>query len=223
MSRATGLRVRRGGGTERNISGLPICGRGRARKHGACEPGAITPFLGADRWLHKNARHRQRQDDKGTPPAQAGAHMVRIWCAWLFARTGPTRTRLRRAVQHLLRTSLLLCLLLDRFIAALLVALLFVLCLWQGTPRATDYGNTLTTERLFWHCGAHTAEQKIGPIGPIPPIRVYQNLPFSVARGWVTRTAAECCPGTHRTKCTHLLSLFCSLSWKTLVIGHRNC
>ena len=28
----------------------------------------------------------------------------------------------------------------------------------------------LTIERLFWHCGAHTAKQKIGPMGPIPPI-----------------------------------------------------
>ena len=28
----------------------------------------------------------------------------------------------------------------------------------------------LTAERLFWHCGAHTAKPKIGLIGPIPPI-----------------------------------------------------
>ena len=24
-----------------------------------------------------------------------------------------------------------------------------------------------TTERLFWHCGAHTAEPKLGPYGPL--------------------------------------------------------
>ena len=27
----------------------------------------------------------------------------------------------------------------------------------------------LTTERLFWHCGAHTAEPKLGLARPIPP------------------------------------------------------
>ena len=26
----------------------------------------------------------------------------------------------------------------------------------------------LTTERLFWHCGAHTAEPKLGMVMPIP-------------------------------------------------------
>ena len=41
----------------------------------------------------------------------------------------------------------------------------------------------LTTEPLFWHCGAHTAEPEIGLIRPIPPIPYYQNLLFSVARG----------------------------------------
>ena len=80
MSRATGLRVRRGGGTERNISGLPICGRGKARQHGACEPGAITLFLGADRWLHKNARHKGRTTRGRLLRRQV--RMVRIWCAY---------------------------------------------------------------------------------------------------------------------------------------------
>ena len=28
----------------------------------------------------------------------------------------------------------------------------------------------LTTERLFWHCGAHTAKPNISPTRPIPPI-----------------------------------------------------
>ena len=37
-----------------------------------------------------------------------------------------------------------------------------------------------TTERLFWHCGAHTAEPKVGPYGPIPYDRY---LLISVARG----------------------------------------
>ena len=41
----------------------------------------------------------------------------------------------------------------------------------------------LTTERLFWRCGAHTAEPNIGTYGPIPPIAYYQYLRFSVARG----------------------------------------
>ena len=42
----------------------------------------------------------------------------------------------------------------------------------------------LTTERLLWHCGAHTAVPKIGDISPIPPIPYYhQNLLFSEARG----------------------------------------
>ena len=42
----------------------------------------------------------------------------------------------------------------------------------------------LTTERLFWHCGAQTAEPKVGDVfPPIPPIPDYQNLLFSVARG----------------------------------------
>ena len=61
----------------------------------------------------------------------------------------------------------------------------------------------LTTERLFWHCGAHTAEPKldeahtaepeidgmytaepeIDDMSSIPPIPYYQNLLFSVPRG----------------------------------------
>ena len=46
----------------------------------------------------------------------------------------------------------------------------------------------ITTERLLWHCGAHTAEPKLGPMGPIPPIfRINQSLLFSVVRG--TRVA----------------------------------
>ena len=41
-----------------------------------------------------------------------------------------------------------------------------------------------TTGRLFWHRGAHTAEPKIGPMGPIPMIPYHhQNLLFSMARG----------------------------------------
>ena len=31
----------------------------------------------------------------------------------------------------------------------------------------------LPTEWLFWHCGAHTAEPKIGLIRPVPPIPHY--------------------------------------------------
>ena len=42
----------------------------------------------------------------------------------------------------------------------------------------------LTTGRLLLHCGAHTAEPKIGDMSPIPPNPYYQNLLFSVARGW---------------------------------------
>ena len=56
----------------------------------------------------------------------------------------------------------------------------------RANPRATDDDNLPTTERLFWHCGALTAEPKVVPIGtipPIPPIPDYQNLLFSVARG----------------------------------------
>ena len=60
----------------------------------------------------------------------------------------------------------------------------YSLCESSVPPRATDNGNLLTTEHLFWHCGAHTAEPKIVPIGTIPPIPCYQNLLFSVARGW---------------------------------------
>ena len=41
----------------------------------------------------------------------------------------------------------------------------------------------LHTERLFRHCGAHTAEPAIGLIRPIPPIPYYQNWLFSVAHG----------------------------------------
>ena len=40
-----------------------------------------------------------------------------------------------------------------------------------------------TTGPLFWHCGAHTAEPKIGLIRPILPIPYYQKMLFSVARG----------------------------------------
>ena len=49
----------------------------------------------------------------------------------------------------------------------------------------TDNGNQipLTTEQLFWNCGAHTAEPNVGPIGPIPPIPYYKHLLFCVARG----------------------------------------
>ena len=36
----------------------------------------------------------------------------------------------------------------------------------------------ITTERLFWHCGAHTAEPKLGTRGPIPPIPYYQICCF---------------------------------------------
>ena len=60
---------------------------------------------------------------------------------------------------------------------------------WSGfrrigsIPRATDDGNMLTTERLFWHCGAHTAEQKIVTMVTIPPIRITKTFLFSVARG----------------------------------------
>ena len=36
----------------------------------------------------------------------------------------------------------------------------------------------LATERLFWHCGAHTAEPKIDDMSSIPPIPYHQNLPF---------------------------------------------
>ena len=43
---------------------------------------------------------------------------------------------------------------------------------------------TTVTERLFWHCGAHTAEPKVGLIRPIPH---YQSLLFSVARARGTR------------------------------------
>ena len=50
-------------------------------------------------------------------------------------------------------------------------------------PRGTDKGNMLTTERLFGHCEAHTAEPEIVPIGTIPPIPYYQTLVFSVALG----------------------------------------
>ena len=41
----------------------------------------------------------------------------------------------------------------------------------------------VTTERLFWHCGAHTAEPNIGLIRLIPLIPYYQNVLFSMARG----------------------------------------
>ena len=56
----------------------------------------------------------------------------------------------------------------------------------SAPPRATDGGNLLTADRQFWHCGAHTAEPKIGAIAPTPPIPYYQNLRFSVARGTAT-------------------------------------
>ena len=60
-------------------------------------------------------------------------------------------------------------------------------CLERSNPRATDGVNKdttpLTTERIFWHCGAHTAEPKAGTCGLIPPIPYYQCLLFSVARG----------------------------------------
>ena len=51
-----------------------------------------------------------------------------------------------------------------------------------GLPRATNNGNLLTTERLFWHCGAHTAEPKLVPMGPIPPMPDYQFV-FAVFCG----------------------------------------
>ena len=48
----------------------------------------------------------------------------------------------------------------------------------------TDGGNKVTTERLFWHCGAYTASRKIVIMVTIPTIPYYQSLLFSVARGW---------------------------------------
>ena len=53
-----------------------------------------------------------------------------------------------------------------------------------GRMNAESIGMALlATERLFWHCGAHTAEPKIGLIGPHSPIAYCRNLLFSVARG----------------------------------------
>ena len=73
----------------------------------------------------------------------------------------------------------------------------------RGRPRTLRHARRavgirtrlLTTERLFWHCGAHTAEPRIVPMGTIPPIPSYQNLLSSVARGTLgncqrTHTAA---------------------------------
>ena len=48
----------------------------------------------------------------------------------------------------------------------------------------------LTTERLFWYCGAHTAEQTIVPIRDDFADPYYQSLLFSVARGL---RSALCC------------------------------
>ena len=49
----------------------------------------------------------------------------------------------------------------------------------------------LTTERLLWQCGTHTAEPNTGDISPIPPIPYYQNLLFSVAREGGRSPSAE--------------------------------
>ena len=47
----------------------------------------------------------------------------------------------------------------------------------------------LTTGRLFWHCGAHTAGPKFDPMGPISPIPEYQSSLCCVARG---RASSQC-------------------------------
>ena len=52
----------------------------------------------------------------------------------------------------------------------------------------------LTTERLFWHCGAHTAEPKISRWGPIPPflITVPKSAVFPRHVGKCVRGAVRC-------------------------------
>ena len=50
----------------------------------------------------------------------------------------------------------------------------------------------LTTGRLFWHCGAHTAEPKIDDMSPIPPIPYYQKLLFSVAEAASVALSVAC-------------------------------
>ena len=69
---------------------------------------------------------------------------------------------------------------------------------WHHARRTV--GIRMTAERLFWHCGAHTAEPKLGARRAIPPIPYYDRyyiLLCSVARGvivarinWRGRAAA---------------------------------
>ena len=57
-----------------------------------------------------------------------------------------------------------------------------VLVLMQHARRIVGIRMALAaTERLFWHCGAHTSKPRIGAWAPIPPIPYYQNLLFSAA------------------------------------------
>ena len=61
-----------------------------------------------------------------------------------------------------------------------------------GLPRATDNGSLLTTERSFWHCGAHTAEPKTSAqSGRFRRFRIRKKLLFSVARRPATLLTAR--------------------------------
>ena len=62
-----------------------------------------------------------------------------------------------------------------------------------------------TTERLFWHGGAHTAEPKLGLIGPILPIPYYQKQLLS------RRDDSPGATGTHNkhSRDVHVLECVC--------------
>ena len=71
----------------------------------------------------------------------------------------------------------------------------------QTRPRATDGVwiriALLTTARMFWQCGAHTAEPKIGTSRLILPIPYYQYYEFCCFLWHVARRAIVDAPAPH--------------------------
>ena len=61
----------------------------------------------------------------------------------------------------------------------------------------------LTTERLFWHCGAHTTEPKISHWGPIPQFLITKNL-LCYLGTWESVCAVRCGAAVRcRGHCAH--------------------